>query len=220
MLFISGCVTVKPKNLTRRSINIAGTTLNSNPETRNPDHHLSRVMLYKATLDIRKHHLTGLLILKRMDSIGSSGNYSASSGKIYRIVFSNEIGMTFFDLEMKQDSFKVVSSFESLNKKALIKIFETDFRMLTGMDSLKIKSQYTQTGTQNLVLSGKAGKYKTWQTYSPTGDTLYATAGKSTIADPVIISYQKYEGGIPAKIVVENPFIGMKLSLRLLNRNN
>lgn len=130
----------------------------------------------------------------------------------------NEIGMTFFDLEMKTDSFKVISCFESLNKNALMKIFETDFRMLTLDGSLKNEKFYRQDGTNNIVLSGEAGKYKTWQTWSPSADTLYSTAAKSTIADPVIITFDTYKDGFPAKITIENPFIGMKLFLRKLTQ--
>jgi len=126
--------------------------------------------------------------------------------------------MTFFDIEMTPDSFRLVSCFESLNKKALMKIIETDIRMLTWDGSLKNEKLYRQDVTNNKVVSGKAGKYKTWQTLSPSGDTLWATAAKSTIADPVIISYDKYKDGFPLKITIENPFIGMKLSLRKLTQ--
>ena len=140
--------------------------------------------------------------------------------KIYRIVFANEIGMTFFDLELKSDSFKVISCFESLNKKALMKILETDFRLYTGLDPVKKESFYRQSGTNKLVISARAGKYKIWQIYSPSGDTLHQTSAKSTIADPVNISYLKYGDGFPVKITIENPFIGMKWTLRLLDRKN
>ena len=128
----------------------------------------------------------------------------------------NEVGMTFFDLEMKPGSFNVISCFASLNKPALMKIFETDFRMLITEDSLTNKKAYRQEGSGNVVVSGKTGKFKTWQTYSPAGDTLYTTAAKSTIADPVIIHFDKYKDGSPLKILIENPFIGMKLALRKL----
>jgi hypothetical protein len=187
--------------------------------------------MFKATLDIKKHHLTGLLIVKRMDSavplvlpegITSSPapdrKARGDSQKVYRVVFMNEIGMTFFDLEIKTDSFNVISSFESLNKKALMNIFETDFRILTWAGPLKTKNTYRRQDTQNLVISGKAGKYQTWQTFSPGGDTLYTFAAKSTIADPVIIQFENYSEGFPLKITLENPFIGMKLTLRKLKK--
>ncbi len=212
LILAAGCVSIKPKGLTR----IETGTRDTGHGTESS--HLSRFTLYKATLDIRKHHLTGLLVVKRMDSATSAVNAAPASYPVYRIVFANEIGMTFFDFELRQDCFKVISCFESLNKNALIKIFETDFRLLTGIDSLQKVNYYLQPERNMRVISAKAGSYKIWQTYSQPGDTLHQTAGKSNIADPVIISFLKYADGFPSKITVENPFIGMKLSLRLLDR--
>ncbi len=249
LILLTGCVTIKPGQLTRGTAWLAGTdkhtrdeggvtkSINAVPgegpgkqdtkqgKSTGPGtapkgfiHHPSGVALFKATLDIKKHHLTGLLVIKRMDSSASSGHDSARVHPVYRIVFANEIGLTFFDLEMKPESFRVVSCFESLNKKALMKILETDFRLLTGMDTLKSGRNYTQSGTNNRVIAGKAGKFSVWHTYSPSGDTLFRTAGKSTIADPAILEYLKYADGYPVKITIKNPFIGLKLSLRLLDR--
>lgn len=219
-LLAAGCVSIKPLHVSRCKLPVAGST----PLV--PGSGLLGVRyaapvasnLYKATLDIKKHHLTGLLVIKRMATIppAPSQTVGGDSSGIYRIVFMNEIGMTFFDLEMKTDSFKVVSCFGPLNKKALMRIFETDFSMLTRTGPMKNEKMYRQAGTNNLVVSAGAGKYKIWQTYSPSGDTLFTTAAKSTIADPVIITYNKYKDGLPLKITIENPFIGMKLILRKL----
>ncbi len=210
-LLFTGCVSIKPSELKPLTFDVKQVT------TFGP-RDFSGVTLFKASLDIKKHHLSGLLIIKRMDSSGDEGKPDSAIHPVFRIVFSNEIGMTFFDLELKSDSFKVISCFESLNKSALMKIFETDFRLLTGIDPLKTKTFYTQTSTKNLVISCNAGRYKTWQTYSPSGDTIFIKAGKSTIADNAIISYRKYANGFPTKITIENNFIGMILSMRLLDR--
>jgi hypothetical protein len=212
-MLVVGCVSIKPQNVTHDESHVT--------EEKSVTRHASRVTLYKATLDIKKHHLTGLLVIKRMDSLAMQKTPAQSGTEfdawVYRIVFANEIGLTFFDLEMKPDSFKVISCFESLDKKALMKIFETDFRLLNDIHELKKKEFYLQSGTNNLVISGRSGRFRIWQTFSPSGDTLFNTAGKSTIADAVIISYLKYTEGIPTKINIENPLIGLKLSLRLLD---
>ncbi|MCX6266717.1 MAG: hypothetical protein NTW16_05080 [Bacteroidetes bacterium] len=217
-LLIAGCVSIKPQHVTRDK---------SVTRDEGVTRHASRVTnffspatshLFKATLDIRKHHLTGLLVVKRMDTLPPTPPQTGRGEwpGIYRIVFMNEIGLTFFDLEMKTDSFKVISCFESLNKSALMKILETNFRMLTWSGPLKNETPYIQDGTKNIVRSGMAGKYKTWQTFSPSGDTLYTTSSKSNIFDPAIISFAKYSEGFPVKIILENPFIGMKMTLRKL----
>jgi hypothetical protein len=212
---MAGCVSIKPPHVIR--------------DTSQVTHHASRVTkftppdashLYKATVDIKKHHLTGLLVIKRMDTItpalSPSPKVKENFSGTYRIVFMNEVGMTFFDLEMQPDGFKVVSCFSSMNKKALINILETDFRMLIGSGPLQSGKIYRQSGTNNMVEAGHSGKYKTWQTYSPAGDTLFSTAAKSNIADPVFICFDQFRDGFPGKITFQNPVIGMKLSLRKL----
>jgi hypothetical protein len=234
-VLVAGCISIKPSHTNRQSsiINRQSSTVVS---------YTTPVVshLFKATLDIKKHHLTGLLVIKRMETPPPApappqegrgetpppapppappqeGRGEDSSG-IYRIVFMNEIGMTFFDLELSADSLKVVSCFESLNKKALMKIFETDFRVLNWSGLVQNEQVYLQKETNNMIVKGRIGKYKTWQTYSPSGDTLCTIAAKSSIADPVIISFVQYNDGFPGKITIENPFIGMKLALRKLSK--
>jgi hypothetical protein len=223
LLLAAGCVSLKPAGVKRKTehdaIQAAHLTCYSPPDSS---------YLFKATLDIKKHHLTGLLVIKQIESFpdselpqGSSpvspregnGNISGTC----RIVFVNEVGMTYFDLEMTAESFRVISSFDALNKKALINIFETDFRMLNYTGGLDNEKFFSQACTGNLVSSGKAGKYKSWRTYTPMGDTLLKTSAKSTIADPVMITYDKYINGFPSKIIIENPVIGLKLMLRKLS---
>ncbi len=221
LLLIAGCVSIKPENLKRETLEMRHESLDI---LRLTSH------VFKATLDIKKHHLTGLLVIKRMDSLftpppAQKGNTPPAAppqtgrgvcAATYRIVFVNEVGMTFFDLEMKADSFNVISCFASLNKKALMHIFETDFRILLWSGALKNENFYRQATTNNLVVLGKAGKYHAWQTYSAAGDTLYRIAARSNIADPAIITFDKYKDGFPLKIIIENPVIGMKLSFRKL----
>lgn len=73
--------------------------------------------LFKTSFDIRKIHLSGYTMIKKTDSA-------------YHIVFSNEIGMTIYDFELYQKYFKVNYLFEPMNKKAMVRIFERDFRLL------------------------------------------------------------------------------------------
>jgi len=92
--------------------------------------------LFKASLDIRKQHLSGFLLIKR------------TSDTSHRIVFANEIGMTLFDFAFHQEAFQVHYIFEPLNKKALVRIFEKDFRQLIfGTESGK-NNPFTKTKIQ------------------------------------------------------------------------
>ncbi|MEI6434651.1 MAG: hypothetical protein WCP32_07390 [Bacteroidota bacterium] len=206
IFFLTGCVSVKPKGI--------------KPSIENQINHKTNPILFvnslfKATLEIKKRRLSGLLLIKRMDTAAEG---ISSKGSVYRVVFTNEIGMTFFDLELTSDSGKMISCFASFNKKAFIKILKTDFQVLTNNFQFESQRTYRQDSTRNLIIYGIAGSMKIWQVYSPTADTLFKVAGKSTIADPVFISFTNYSNNRPAKITVENPVIGMKLSLRLLSK--
>ena len=209
VLLVAGCVPVKPPHLVRDNSPATSPIGCCAPLSPTRSH------LFKATFDIKKHHLTGLLMIKRMDSLPVS---AGPCERVYRIVFANEIGMTFFDLELKGDRCRVVSCFGPLNKKALIKILGSDFSILAGTRPLTDEKRYRQTSTMNRVISLKAGKSALWTTLSQPGDTCYATTGRSNMFDPVIITWSSYSKGFPGKIILENPVIGMKMSLRLLER--
>ncbi|MCK9219797.1 MAG: hypothetical protein PHF97_05665 [Bacteroidales bacterium] len=202
-LLMAGCVSIKPKNLTRSTsgdishIDVPANLLGNFNKA-----------LYTATLDIKKHHLSGLMLIKKMDSVP----------EVYRLVFANEFGMTYFDLEMKPDSFKVISCFEPLYNKALIKILETDYRLLLSCYPKITSTTYQQEKSRQIIISGDAGKIKFWKTYSATRDTLLSIAGKSNFADAAKINLSSYSKGFPTKIIILNQFIGMQQSLQLLSK--
>jgi hypothetical protein len=217
---LAGCVSIKPPNLVHnalQTIPVPTRVTRYHPPVTNH--------LFKATIDIKKHHLTGLLVIKRIDTIPLPTPHPAqlsgdrtNQSDVFRIVFMNEVGMTFFDLELDSSKMKVVSCFASLNKKALMKILETDLNMLLCEDAMNNEKLYRQETSGNIIISGQTGKYRSWQTWSPSGDTLRMVSGRSTIADPVVITYENYSGGIPSKITISNAFIGLKMSLKKLTR--
>src|ERR1700722_9245864 len=72
--------------------------------------------LYSAEVDITGKHLSGLLLLKKMPDSST------------RIVFSNEMGFTFFDFEFSAGGdFKVYTIIKQMNKKPVIKTLRKDF---------------------------------------------------------------------------------------------
>jgi len=98
ILVAAGCVSIKPKEVTRNASHLTMET--DHPGDRfllaRENTAMSRFVLFKAALDIKKHHLSGLLVIKRMDSIEGTGISEHVVKPVYRIVFANEIGMTFF----------------------------------------------------------------------------------------------------------------------------
>jgi hypothetical protein len=77
---------------------------------------------YNASVDVMGKHLSGLLLFKNMPDSS------------YRVVFTNEAGITFFDFGFsKQGDFKVFNVIEQLDKKAVINTLRKDFELVLGL---------------------------------------------------------------------------------------
>ncbi|MCD6016963.1 MAG: hypothetical protein K0S53_84 [Bacteroidetes bacterium] len=77
---------------------------------------------YKATIDVLNKHFSGLVIVKRTDSITT------------HVVFITELGMKMFDLEKKDTAFNMVYVFEPMNKPNLVSVLKTNFKNMLLMD--------------------------------------------------------------------------------------
>ena len=74
---------------------------------------------YKISVDVIGKHISGLLLIKYMPDSST------------RIVFTNEMGLSFFDFGFSQDDgFIVYHIVPQMNKKALIKTLRKDFELI------------------------------------------------------------------------------------------
>ena len=75
--------------------------------------------LYRTSVDVLGHHLSGILLMRKMPDSS------------IRLVFSNETGLEFFDFGFTAgDSFRVYKVIPQLNKKAVIKTLRKDFELI------------------------------------------------------------------------------------------
>ena len=77
---------------------------------------------FKASIDVLKNHLTGIIIVKKTDSVST------------HIIFVTEIGMKMFDFEWKDGLMKAVYVFEPLNKPTLINALLNNFKSMLLLD--------------------------------------------------------------------------------------
>lgn len=77
---------------------------------------------FKASIDVLKNHLTGIIIVKQTDSAST------------HIIFVTEIGMKMFDFEWKNNEMKAVYVFEPLNKPTLINALLNNFKYMLLLD--------------------------------------------------------------------------------------
>ena len=77
---------------------------------------------FKATIDVLKNHLSGILIVKQTDSLST------------HLIFVTELGMKLFDFEWKENKMTALYVFEPLNKPSLIKALETNMQTVFLLD--------------------------------------------------------------------------------------
>lgn len=85
---------------------------------------------YNMQLDFMKHHLSGMLIVRRLpdDEI--------------RILASTYFGLSLFDFSLQGDEFRVNSCMEPMKKKKILQLLEADFKNLfLNQKNVRIKKK-------------------------------------------------------------------------------
>jgi hypothetical protein len=164
------------------------------------------VALYNTTVDVVGNHLSGLLLIKKMPDSST------------RMVFSNEMGFTFFDFEFAADGhFKVYSIIKKLDKRSVIKTLQHDFELILmkSMDNSKA-SVKTANGLIYFIFPQTKG-YNYYITNSK-GDELVRmerAANKKTIVEAVM---KNYIGGIPDTIGISHKTFEFNIGLKRIER--
>ncbi|HTE32639.1 MAG TPA: hypothetical protein VK666_19800 [Chryseolinea sp.] len=84
-------------------------------------HHTSSSW-YSASIDVVGRHLSGLLFIKNLPD------------STWRIVFTNEVGVTFLDVGfLNNGKFKVYKVVSQLNKKPVLTTLRKDFELILGL---------------------------------------------------------------------------------------
>jgi hypothetical protein len=161
--------------------------------------------LYKGSLDISKYHLSGLLLFKR------------TSANSVRIVFSNELGMSFFDFELKGDEF-IVHSFNSfLDRAPLLKYLENDFRLLLVPDTTVRSMNPRLSRDRKLlifgVISARGSFYFTYDKDSGRIRRIQTLRSAMGRTDLRVSGEQRLQ---PEKINISNPTIHLHIHMTLL----
>ena len=94
-------------------------------------------VIYRASVNVTGHHLSGLLILKSMDDTTT------------RVLFSNEVGVTYFDFEFSKNGFRVVTCVDKMNKKAVVNRLRDDLGLLLQHGFEKFSPEMLQDGNDS-----------------------------------------------------------------------
>lgn len=164
------------------------------------------VALYNTTVDVMSNHLSGLLLIKKMPDSST------------RVVFSNEMGLGFFDFEFAPDgSFKVYSIMKKLNKKSVIKTLQHDFELvlMNNLDNTKAVVKTNEGLTYFIFPQSKGFNY---YITNQSGDELVRmerASNKKIIVEAVM---KNYINGIPDTIGISHKTFEFNIGLKRIER--
>jgi hypothetical protein len=164
------------------------------------------VALYNTTVDVVGNHLSGLLLIKKMPDSST------------RMVFSNEMGFTFFDFEFAADgSFKVYSIIKKMNKRSVIKTLQQDFELvlMNRMDN-STATVKTDNGLIYFIFPQKKG-YNYYITNADGTELvrMEKASNKKTIVEAVM---KNYINGIPDTIGISHKTFEFNIGLKQIER--
>lgn len=161
--------------------------------------------LYRAQIDVIGKHLSGLLFFKNL----ADGSY--------RVVFTNEMGLNFFDFRFDNHQFEVIHCIDQLNKKPVVNQLRKDigFFLMTDLDYKQGKA-YHQGDRNAYTFPGK----KETTTYITDARTkeISQIVNSSTRKPKVIVSLSKVVRGMPDSVFVDHKLFPFTISLKQIQR--
>jgi hypothetical protein len=165
------------------------------------------VALYSATGDVVGNHLSGLLLIKKMPDSST------------RMVFSNEMGITFFDFEFTANGdFKVYSIMKKMNRKSVIKTLRHNFELIL-MNRLDISRAFVRTASTGLTyfIFPQIKGFNYYITDAGVNNLIRMerASNKKVIVEAVM---KNYMNGIPDTIGISHKTFEFNISLKRLER--
>jgi hypothetical protein len=164
-----------------------------------------QTQLFTMEINFRKHHFSGLLLVKQ-----TADGHS-------RIVFNTHFGMGVFDFEFTRDSFHVHSCLELLDRRRVLKLLEEDFRTLLLLDVQSHNNTATVYHTpadSTLEVNRIGGRYYL-------KNIAQKTLLKIKIPHCFISGYYSFTNYIknfPEKMTIKHSGIGLQMVLEKIHR--
>lgn len=165
------------------------------------------VALYSATVDVMGNHLSGLLLIKKMPDSST------------RMVFSNEMGLTFFDFEFSADgNFKVYSIIKKMNKKPVIKTLQHDFELVLMQHLNETNASVRTKDGQLYFVFPQTRGYNYYITDANATELtgMERASNKKVIVEAVM---KNYNNGMPDTIGISHKTFEFNIGLKRIERN-
>lgn len=162
-------------------------------------------VLFNTQVDILNHHLSGLLLMKQLNNDTT------------RIVFTNEMGLKYFDFEFTSNDFKVIYCIKKLNRKILLKQLQKIFNLVLMNNTELNGFQLVKSGSEDSFMLDNQKE----QTYYIT-DTLCSQVKRIEILDKetkkIIINLDAKKNGIAENISIKYQTFKFDINLKQIER--
>lgn len=165
-----------------------------------------KTALYSAGIDIVGNHISALVFIKVMPDSS------------YRVVFTNEAGVTFLDMGFLRDgTVKVYTAVKQLDRRAVINTLRKDFELILG---LPFRSQQLVRYTDGEEVYYATAQKKEWAYFITNKDCAYLQrlerGSKRKRVVSVVVSQPGYPE--PVKIEITHHTFNMQIKLTRIQR--
>jgi len=162
--------------------------------------------LYQTSVDVVGNHLSGLLLIKKMPDSST------------RIVFTNEMGVGYFDFEFSKDGkFRVYSIMKKMNKKAVKKTLRKDFELvlMNRIGKLQPEMKYHNGELIHIFKAEKGYNYYITDSLQTRLIRMERASPKKVVVNAWM---QNYQNGIPDSIGISHTGFQFNIGLkRIIN---
>ena len=161
--------------------------------------------LYSTYANVKGHHLSGLLVFKKMPDATT------------RVVFSSEMGLKFFDFEFSESNFKVHYCIRQLNRKPVVMQLKKDLEMILMNKVVPAKAKPMRSDTES-YFKFMSGKEEAYYITDPDCNRLVRIEGAAKKKKKVIINLSGGQGAMPDSIYIAHQLFDFNISLKKLIR--
>jgi hypothetical protein len=163
-------------------------------------------IMYSAYVDVTKHHFSGILLMRLMPDGGT------------RIIFTNEVGVKFFDLGFAGDgTFTKFYILPKLDKKAVVNALKKDLALILLHPHLTKAQMQTEGMNKYITVPNKKGNdhYITDKEC-----TKLIRIEKASKRKPVVIAELiDYKNGVPDSIHISHKNFNFNIALKHIENN-
>ncbi len=164
-----------------------------------------KTVLYNSHINVVGKHLSGLLLIKTMPD----------SSK--RVVFTNEMGVKFFDFEFTSTGFNVKYVIKQLNKKVVINELKKDIGLVLFYN-LKMTDIKYQNSENELYFGFKSGKEINYYITDKNCEHLLKIENASAKKKKMTIDLTDYKAGLPDSVYITHHNFEFNISLKQIER--